>query len=95
MILHKIVGICGDTNYEVRLDGVTFFREYITKNHEILRKGPRLESVYLPELYELLNDEEVMVRLEAIEASIEVLDAMGPTNLAKQFTPPLLKMLSA
>jgi hypothetical protein len=35
-----------------------------------------------------------MVRIEAIEASIEVLDTMGLENVEKQFIPPFLKMLN-
>jgi hypothetical protein len=93
-ILRKIVAICGDTNYEIRLDGVMFLRDYLSLNAEKLKEGNRLENVYLPELYELLNDEESMVRIEAIEASIEVLTTMGVENVEKQFMPPLLKMLN-
>jgi len=88
------VAICGDTNYEIRLDGVMFLRDYLSLNAEKLKEGNRLENVYLPELYELLNDEESMVRIEAIEASIEVLTTMGVENVEKQFMPPLLKMLN-
>jgi hypothetical protein len=35
-----------------------------------------------------------MVRIEAIEASIEVLDTMGLENVEKEFIPPFLKMLN-
>ena len=30
-ILRKIVATCGDTNYEIRLDGVIFLRDYLSK----------------------------------------------------------------
>jgi glutamine synthetase adenylyltransferase len=63
-------------------------------NSEKLKDGCRLENFYLEELYELLNDEESCVRIEAIEASIEVLDVMGLENVEKKFMPPLLKMLN-
>lgn len=82
-ILRKIVATCGDTNYDIRLDGVIFLRDYLSKQAEKLKQGSRLESVYLPELYELLHDEEIIVRIEAIEASIEVLDVMGSADVEK------------
>ena len=34
----------------------------------------RLEELYLPEIYELLNDEESYVRIEVIEAILEILE---------------------
>ena len=34
----------------------------------------RFEDVYLPEIYELLNDEDAYVRIESIEATLEVLE---------------------
>ena len=34
----------------------------------------RLEDFYLPEIYELLNDEESYVRIEVIEAILEILE---------------------
>lgn len=35
-----------------------------------------MEEVYLPELYELLNDEESYVRMDAIEGATVILDKL-------------------
>lgn len=82
-ILRHICAIFGDTNYEIRLDGVIFLKEYLAKNHVELKSGARLEDVYISELIELLNDEESVVRIEAIEASIEVISVMDAGTIEK------------
>jgi hypothetical protein len=38
-LLKLILGICHDTNYKIRMDGVMFFKEYL-KNKDII-KCPR------------------------------------------------------
>jgi len=58
----------------VRRDGAIFFKDYLKKNCKELIRGERLEEVYLPEIYELLNDEESYVRIEVIEAILEILE---------------------
>jgi hypothetical protein len=37
LILNKIVGVCSDTNYEIRVDGAIFLRDYLTNNYVVLR----------------------------------------------------------
>lgn len=34
--------VCSDTNYKIRIDGATFFKEYLSENHTELRNGSRL-----------------------------------------------------
>ena len=69
-----VCAMCQDTSYTVRRDGAIFFKGYFVKNKEELVGTERLEEVYLPEVYELLNDEESLVRIEVIEAILEVLE---------------------
>jgi len=54
---------------------------------------PRLEEYYLPEISELLNDEESQVRLEAIEATLEVIEKLEQNMLEDDFIPSLIKGL--
>ena len=66
--------MCQDTSYMVRAEGAIFFKEYFKKNSANLVGTERLEDLYLPEIYELLNDEESYVRIEVIEAILEILE---------------------
>jgi HEAT repeat protein len=50
--------------------------------------------VYLPELYEFLHDEEIFIRIEAIEAISHVVDEIDVKTVEKELIPPLLKMLT-
>lgn len=66
------MGICHDNNYKIRMSGVHFLKEYLSLDGII--KCPRFSSVYVPELMDLLNDEEAYIRIEAIEIATEVLE---------------------
>jgi len=67
MILKLMIGLCHDTNYKIRMDGVLFLKEYLLK--EGITSCPRFSSLYVPELMEMLNDEEAYIRIEAIEVA--------------------------
>ena len=58
----------------MRRDGGILFKEYLKKNSKDLIGSERLEELYLPEIYELLNDEESYVRIEVIEAILEIME---------------------
>jgi len=77
----------------VRRDGGIFFQEYLKKNSKELVNTERLEDFYLPEIYELLNDEESYVRIEAIEAILEILEHLQLESIEQQFIPNFLKAL--
>ena len=62
------MSICGDVNYKIRMDGAIFLKEYLEKNGKSLIGTSRLKQTFLPDLCELLNDEETYIRIEAIEA---------------------------
>lgn len=53
----------------------------------------RLEELYLPEIYELLNDEESYVRIEVIEAILEILEHLQLETIETQFIPNFLRAL--
>lgn len=92
-VFSLIVSMCGDTNYTVRRDGAIFFKEYLKKNSKELVGSERLEDLYLPEIYELLNDEESYVRIEVIEAILEILEHLQLQTIETQFIPNFLKAL--
>ena len=74
VVFRLVMSMCQDTNYTVRREGGIFFREYLKKNSKQLVGTERLEELYLPEIYELINDEESSVRIEVIEAILEILE---------------------
>lgn len=86
--------MCSDTNYIIRLDAAIFFREYLQEHASALIGTARLEEYFLPEIYELLNDEESYVRIEAIEAVLEVLEKLELQMIEDEFIPNLIKTLS-
>lgn len=92
-ILRHIIGICGDTNYEIRLDGANFLKTFLTEKATELAGTARLDDDLLPELYELLHDEEAHVRITAIEASIELLEVLEPADIEREIIPPLLRLM--
>lgn len=71
-ILKVILAICHDNNYKMRMDGVLFFKEYLMD--EKVFKHSRFHNVYIPELIELLNDEEAYIRIEVIEIVTDILE---------------------
>jgi predicted RNA methylase len=73
------------------MDGALWLKDYVLKNHETLVKAPRFESVYLPEIEELLNDESNDVRIEAIEAILCVLQVLDVKLLEEEFIPNLIR----
>lgn len=94
-VLRLVMQICGDTNYKIRTEGSQFMKEYIKRNHEKLRGTQRLVQTYIPEVCEMCNDEEIFIRLEAVEALSYVLDQLELEVIEKEFIPPLLKLLTS
>lgn len=86
-----LTSICTDTNFKIRLDGAIFLKEYITKNKAKLIGTERFNEFYLPELYELCNDEESYVRIEAIECLTEVLEHVDKQAVEEEFIPNVIK----
>lgn len=93
MAFSLVMDLCGDPNYEFRRDAAIFFKEYLKKNCEVLVNTDRLEETYLPEIYELLNDEESYVRIEVIEAILEILEHLNVKTIEQQFIPNFLKAI--
>lgn len=92
-ILKLVMSICGDVNYKIRLDGAIFLKEYLHKNFEKLIGSARLKQTFLPDMCELLNDEETYIRIEAIEGIQYVLESLDGVLIERELMPNLLKMI--
>lgn len=73
-ILKLILSVCRDGNYKIRRDGVIFLRDYFAYDRKRIIEHFRFRQVYLPELFELLNDEDPHIRVDAMEAFTEILE---------------------
>ena len=89
-----IIAVCSDTNYKIRTDGAIFFKQYFKANHEQLVNTPRMQQTYIPEICELLNDEEIYIKIEAVEALTFVMDSVDIELLEKEMVPNFLKLLN-
>ena len=47
----------------------------------------RFAEVYIPELIEMLNDEEIYIRIEAVEITVEIMDHLEASLIDKEFFP--------
>jgi HEAT repeat protein len=90
-----VLNICSDTNYKIRTDGAIFFKNYLQQNNEVLISTSlvRLQETYIPELIELCNDEEIFIRIEAIEAITYVVEQLDTDIIDREIIQPLLKIL--
>ena len=56
-----ILQICQDNNYKIRRDGVIFLKEYFKYDRKRIVEHDRFKDVYLPELIDFLNDEDLHI----------------------------------
>jgi hypothetical protein len=74
------------------MDGVLFLKEYLQNGK--IRDHSRFKNAYLPELIELLNDEEAFIRIEAIEILTELLDFVDRHYIERDFIPVVLNTVT-
>jgi hypothetical protein len=86
--------VCNDTNYKIRHDGSVFFKQYLEANHETLLGTTRLTQTYIPEICELINDEETFIKIEAIEGLLHILETLSSELIEREVVPSLLKLLN-
>ena len=91
-LLKSIMNICSDNNYKIRRDGVIFFKEYFKESKDIKKiiKSERFADTYLPTLLDFINDEDLHIQIDAIEACCEVLDQLSEEEIEKDFIPCVL-----
>lgn len=91
-----VQGICHDNNYKIRMFGVLFFKDYLLGPQKAtIVAHPRFKNIYLSELFELLNDEESYIRIEALEILTDYLNYLTPEDIENEFVKELLKTTEA
>ena len=84
------MNICSDNNYKIRRDGVLFFKEYFKTHTESIIKGERFKETYLPTLLDFINDEDIEIQIDAIEAVCNVLDQLGTEEIEQEIVPCII-----
>jgi hypothetical protein len=92
-LLKCVQSICSDNNYKIRRDGCIFFKEYFKKDRESIIKGERFRALYYPTLVDFLNDEDLHIQLDAVEAVTEILDCLTLEEIENDFVPCVLNFL--
>jgi hypothetical protein len=92
-LLRCVQSICSDNNYKIRRDGCIFFKEYFKKDRAAIIKNSRFRDIYMPSLIEFLNDEDLHIQLDAIEAVTEILDCLTLDEIENDFVPCVLNFL--
>ena len=83
MVIKIIMEICNNNNYKIRMDGVLFFKEDL--QNEMVRSHSRFKDLYIPEIIELLNDEEAYIRIEALEIITDYLNNLELEEIEKEY----------
>ena len=55
---------------------MVFLREYFVHAREAIIEHERFRDIYLPELFEFLNDEDSLIKVDAIETFSEILEEL-------------------
>lgn len=88
-----LMSICGDNNYKIRRDGCIFLKEYFKKHRASIITSDRFKDVYLPLVIDFLNDEDLHIQIDAIEAYLEIIDCLTLEEVEADFTPCVLNFL--
>ena len=88
-----LMSICGDNNYKIRRDGCVFLKEYFKMHRDKIITSDRFRDVYLPLLIDFLNDEDLHIQIDAIEAYLEIIDCLSIEEVEADFTPCILNFL--
>lgn len=92
-LLKCVQSICTDNNYKIRRDGCIFFKEYFKRDRETIIANARFRDIYMPTLVDFLNDEDLHIQLDAIEAISEILDCLTIEEIENDFVPCVLNFL--
>lgn len=86
-----IVSVLRDNNYKLRRNGVIFFKKYLSCPNQVeqILESSRWESTYLPELIDLVEDEDLHIRLDTIEALAQVLDKLTVEQIKEEYMETL------
>lgn len=70
-----------------------FFKEYFQTSTNKIIKSERFRETYIPTLLDFINDEDLEIQLDAVEAVCEVLDHLSPEEIENDFVPCILNNL--
>lgn len=96
IIIKIIMSICHDNNFKIRLDGMMFFKDYLSieiKDKSEIIKCKRFKDMYLPEIIELVNDEEAYIRIEALDLLADYMDQLEHDEIDKEYMPAITKTI--
>jgi hypothetical protein len=68
------------------MDGALFLKQYLPR---LDKDTPRLLTVYKPIVTEMLSDEEIYIRIEAIEIATDLLKYLDKTVIETNFIPEI------
>ena len=75
------------------MDGILFFKEYLSDDKVL--KHSNFRDVYLPEIIELLNDEENYIKIEAIEILTDILHLLDENMIEQDFLPVVFNTMNS
>lgn len=93
MFMKLIRVICSDTDYKIRAIGAVFFKDFFRQCGAEIVGTLHYENVLLPEIIELVNDEETYVSVEALEGLLEVLEHCDVETIEEEIIPCVLKLI--
>jgi len=93
MFMKLIRVICSDTDYKIRAIGAVFFKDFFRQSGAEIVGTLHYENVLLPEIIELVNDEETYVSVEALEGLLEVLEHCDVETIEEEIIPCVLKLI--
>jgi len=93
MFMKLIRVICSDTDYNIRAIGAKFFKDFFQSCGNEIAGTLHFENVLLPEIIELVNDEEAYVSVEALEGLLEVLEHCDVETIEEEIMPCVLKLI--
>jgi hypothetical protein len=93
MFMKLIRVICSDTDYKIRAIGAIFFKDFFRQSGPEIVGTLHYENVLLPEIIELVNDEETYVSVDALEGILEVLEHCDVETIEEEIMPCVLKLL--
>ena len=70
------------------MDGMLFLKDYLKL--ETVQVHQRFKSSYLPELIELLKDEEAYIRIEALDIMTDLLSQFEVSIIEDEYIPVVL-----
>lgn len=91
MVLKLVFGIMNDNNYKIRMDGMLFLKDYLRLGS--VHAHSRFQKAYLPELLELLKDEEAYIRIEALDIMTDLLNQFDLNTIETEYIPVVMSTI--